>query len=62
MDQKYLTTEQAADLLVLSPDTLVDWRWQRKGPPWISISRGCVRYDERALEKWLEARTIHEIP
>ena len=58
----YLTTEQVAEMLNLSPCTLADWRWQRKGPPWIPVTRGCVRYDQAALEAWIENRTIHEIP
>ena len=57
-----LTPEQAAEFLSLSPATLADWRWQRKGPPWIPISRGCVRYSKEALEEWLRLRTINEIP
>lgn len=61
MVRTYLKTSQAAELLGLSPCTLIDWRWQRKGPPWIAISRGCIRYDQDALEQWLEARTVHEI-
>lgn len=57
-----LKTEQAAELLGLRPCTLADWRWQRKGPPWVQISRGCVRYRQEALEEWLERHTVHEIP
>ena len=62
MSRTYLNTDQVAELLGLRPSTLADWRWQRKGPPWIQVSRGCVRYDQAALEDWLVSRTIHEIP
>lgn len=57
-----LTTEQAAEFLGLQPCTLADWRWQRKGPPWIPLSRGCVRYDQAALEDWLRAKMVRELP
>lgn len=57
-----LTTEDAAAYLGLRPGTLMDWRWQRTGPPWIRISRGCVRYDQTALDSWLALRVVHEIP
>ena len=56
-----LTPDDAAEFLSLATTTLADWRWQRKGPPWIPISRGCVRYSKEALEAWLERRTIVEI-
>ncbi len=57
-----MTTEQAAEFLGLQPCTLADWRWQRKGPPWIPVSRGCVRYDQATLQRWLTERTVYEIP
>lgn len=57
-----LNTEEAASYLGLKPGTLMDWRWQRTGPPWIRVSRGCVRYDQDALDKWLVSRTVKEIP
>lgn len=57
----YLTTEQAAEILGVSPCTLADWRWKRKGPPWVPLSRKCVRYEQAALEKWMESRTVHEL-
>ncbi|MFZ5501079.1 MAG: helix-turn-helix transcriptional regulator [Candidatus Micrarchaeota archaeon] len=62
MARVYLTTNQAAKLLSLSPCTLVDWRWRRIGPPWVQVSRGCVRYDQESLERWLQSRTVFEIP
>ena len=57
-----LSTEQAAELLGISHHTLEDWRWKRLGPPWIRVSRSCVRYDLARLLSWLETRTIEEIP
>lgn len=57
-----LNTDQAAEFFGLQPCTLNDWRWQRKGPPLISISRGCVRYDQATLEKWVASKTIYKIP
>ena len=57
-----LDTDQAAEFLRLKPSTLVDWRWQRKGPPWIRISRGSVRYSQEALESWVNSKTVEELP
>ncbi|WP_366526131.1 helix-turn-helix domain-containing protein [Geothrix sp.] len=58
----HLNTDQTAALLGLQPCTLADWRWQRREPPWIRVSRGCARYSQEALEAWLERHTIHEFP
>lgn len=62
MVRTYLSTKEAAAYLGLEPCTLADWRWRRKGPPWIPVSRGCVRYDLEVLNRWLDSRTVHEIP
>jgi predicted DNA-binding transcriptional regulator AlpA len=59
---KLLTTSQVAEKLQLSDSTLEDWRWKRLGPPFLRISRGCVRYDEDALEAWIQERMVHELP
>jgi len=57
-----LDSEATAAMLGVSHHTLEDWRWQRKGPPFIRISRSCVRYDLARLQQWLTDRTIEEIP
>ncbi len=59
--KRYLNTEQVAEMLGLEAGTLADWRYQRRGPPWISVTRGCVRYDLDELEVWLESRTVREL-
>jgi hypothetical protein len=58
----YLTPEAAAAILGVSVHTLEDWRWKRKGPPWIRISRSCVRYDQKVLQDWLASRSVQAIP
>ena len=57
-----LDTAQAATYLGLSVATLQDWRWKRQGPPFARISRGCIRYDQAALDRWVESKTVIEIP
>lgn len=56
-----LRQEQVAELLQLSASTLEDWRWKREGPPFIRISRGCIRYEESDIMKWLETRRVYEL-
>jgi hypothetical protein len=50
-----------AEKLQLSGSTLEDWRWKRLGPPFFRISKGCIRYDEDALEAWVKDRMIQEV-
>lgn len=59
---KLLTTSQVALMLQLSGATLEDWRWKRMGPPFVRISRGCIRYDEDSVEEWIKKRMVQEIP
>jgi hypothetical protein len=49
-----LNEHETAEFLGLKVSTLRDWRIRRKGPPWLKIC-GAVRYDTRALEKYLAA-------
>jgi predicted DNA-binding transcriptional regulator AlpA len=57
----YLTAAQAAEIVQLSAGTLENWRYARKGPPWVKVG-GSVRYEESALYAWLDAQTVSEIP
>lgn len=59
---KLLTTSQVAEKLQLSGSTIEDWRWKRLRPPFIRVSKGCIRYDEDALDMWIRERMIQEIP
>jgi predicted DNA-binding transcriptional regulator AlpA len=61
MVMKLLNTSQVAEKLQLSRSTLEDWRWKRQGPPFLRISRGCIRYDEDALDVWIRERMIQEV-
>lgn len=56
-----LRQEQVAEMLQLSATTLEDWRYRRQGPPFIRISRGCIRYEEEDIKRWLESLRVHEI-
>ncbi len=58
-EEKFLTTEQAATLLQLSPITLRKWRKVKLGPDFCALADRTVRYRESAIEEWLERRTIY---
>jgi predicted DNA-binding transcriptional regulator AlpA len=53
-----LSAEDVAGITGLSTETLAQWRSQRKGIPFIKISRNCVRYRQADLEAWLTERIV----
>ena len=57
LSRRYLSNEQAADFLGLSPNTLQVWRCTFKGPPFIKRG-GRVWYDESDLIAWMERGRI----
>ena len=57
-NQELLKAEDVARLTGLSPETLAQWRSQKRGIPFIKISRNCVRYRQSDLDCWLVERTV----
>jgi predicted DNA-binding transcriptional regulator AlpA len=53
-----LTPEDLAEITGLSVETLAQWRSQRRGIPFIKISRNCVRYRQCDLDAWLTERIV----
>ena len=49
---------QAAEFLGMKPQTLRNWRHQRKGPDYIKFDHS-VRYREEDLRDFVEARLIN---
>ena len=48
-----LTSEQVATKTGLSPETLAQWRSQKRGIPYLKIGRA-VRYDPTEVKTYLE--------
>jgi phage terminase Nu1 subunit (DNA packaging protein) len=55
---RLLTPADVAELTGLSVETLAQWRSQKKGIPYVKISRNCVRYRLMHLQQWLLERTV----
>lgn len=55
---RLLTAEDVAMQTGLSVETLAQWRSQKRGIPFIKISRNCVRYRQSDLDLWLGERTV----
>jgi predicted DNA-binding transcriptional regulator AlpA len=53
-----LHAEDVAEFTGLSIETLAQWRSQRKGIPFVKLSRNCVRYRQADLDQWLEERIV----
>jgi excisionase family DNA binding protein len=52
--RKLLTTEEAADLLGVTPNTMMDWRQMGKGPRHAKVGH-LVKYRPEDLEAYVEA-------
>jgi hypothetical protein len=52
---RYLSGDEAAALLGLSPGTLANWRCRGEGPPWTLLGRARgIRYRIDHLLAWVE--------
>jgi predicted DNA-binding transcriptional regulator AlpA len=53
-----LTAEDVAAITGLSVETLAQWRSQRRGIPFLKLSRNVVRYQQGDLDAWLAERIV----
>jgi predicted DNA-binding transcriptional regulator AlpA len=53
-----LLPEDVAGITGLSVETLAQWRSQRKGIPFLKLSRNVVRYRQCDLDAWLAERIV----
>jgi hypothetical protein len=53
-----LTPADVAEITGLSIETLAQWRSQKKGIPFVKISRNCVRYRQADLDVWVSERIV----
>lgn len=53
-----LSTKDAAAVLRLSCRTLEDLRWKGRSPPYLQLSRNCIRYRHCDLIEWAVTRTV----
>jgi predicted DNA-binding transcriptional regulator AlpA len=53
LSTKLLTPAEIAGITGLSIETLAQWRSQKRGIPYVKISRNCVRYRQIDLDQWV---------
>lgn len=58
MSKKLMTTQEAADYLRIAVQTLYNWRHQRKGPDYILVGGRSPRYEQEALDKFLDSNRV----
>lgn len=56
-NHEFLTPEETAALLKVSPDTLRVWRREGKGPQFHRLGHRTVRYSRPQLEAWMTGST-----
>jgi predicted site-specific integrase-resolvase len=57
MSQRWLTSDEVAELLRVRPATVAQWRWRRRGPAFVKLAdgpAGKVRYERREVERWMK--------
>jgi excisionase family DNA binding protein len=55
MSDRLLRAREVAELLDLSPATVLDW-WEAGKLPGFRLSSRAVRFSEAEIQAWLEAR------
>lgn len=56
MTTRFLTPDELAALLAVSPKTIEKWRWSGAGPEFVRLPSRAIRYPASAVEQWLAAR------
>ena len=58
LQYEYLSPREAAAYLRCTTAALARYRQERRGPPFLRISKRMVRYSQRDLVEWLEQRRV----
>jgi hypothetical protein len=56
-DEPLLPTEEAAPLIQVKPATMVMWRHDDTGPPYVKVGR-LIFYRPSHLKEWLKTRVV----
>ena len=54
------TEKEVGEYLKIDENTLQGWRWAKKGPPWIKLPTGAVRYQPEDIKTWAISREKEE--
>ncbi|MEU8872826.1 helix-turn-helix domain-containing protein [Streptomyces javensis] len=59
LPDRYLTSDDIAEMFEVSKETVYTWRKKRIGPPAIRIGK-YLRYDPAAVHAWAQEQTEHD--
>lgn len=52
--ESLLTTQQVAEIIGISPDTIARYRRQGNGPKYLRLGNNLIRYRRSDVEEWLD--------
>jgi len=58
--REYLDTNELAERLHIGTTTLIRWRRELEGPPWVRYGKRHIRYPIAGVENWLAANLYGE--
>jgi len=56
MKSRWMTSDEVAELLLVRPATMAQWRWRGKGPAFVKLAdgpAGKVRYLRSEVERYM---------
>lgn len=56
--REWMTTEELAALVDVSPSTLANQRSKGEGLPYVRLPGRRIRYSRTAVQEWLKANTV----
>jgi predicted DNA-binding transcriptional regulator AlpA len=59
---RLLNPDEVAERLGIQRQTLANLRCQKRGPAFVRLSAGAVRYRESAIERFIIERTVETAP
>ena len=57
IENELVSENTLTKLIDVSVFTLRYWRWKKKGPNYIKLENGRVRYPKKGINDWYEAHT-----
>ena len=57
IENELVSENTLTKLLDVSVFTLRYWRWKKKGPSFIKLENGRVRYPKKSIHDWYETQT-----
>ena len=55
---KLLRPQEVAEILNVKRSTVDNWRSLGKGPAYVKLATGAIRYDEAELRNWVESQRV----